>query len=333
MPPKEPLKPVIHGRIDRGDYTVEKVFFASMPGHYVSGNLYRPAKVKGKVPGVLCPHGHWKNGRFYDAGNKEAESQIGQGAEKTMAGARLPAAGPHGRAGAARLRRVPLRHGRRRRQPADQTRLGLRRRRGRIAVAKRDGPADLEFDPRPRFHLVASRRRSEADRRHRSQRRRDADVYFVRDRSAAGRRLSGRDGLDQHAGGLRLRDGRPLADWDQQRGHRRRVRPQAAGDERRPRLDDRPRTQGPARTEAGLFALRPGRRRLRQGLSAVRPQLQPRLAATDVRVVQRAPQTRSQVADRRTGFLAASLRRNCRCSMPNIRGRPTRWRPPSCEKR
>ena len=34
--------PVIHGKIDRDDYTIEKVFFASMPGHYVSGNLYRP---------------------------------------------------------------------------------------------------------------------------------------------------------------------------------------------------------------------------------------------------------------------------------------------------
>jgi dienelactone hydrolase len=90
MPPKEPLKPVIHGKIDRGDYTVEKVFFASLPGHYVSGNLYRPKNVKGKVPGVLCPHGHWKNGRFYDAGEKEAQSQLSQGAEKTMAGARYP---------------------------------------------------------------------------------------------------------------------------------------------------------------------------------------------------------------------------------------------------
>src|SRR4051812_36002879 len=45
MPEKTPLDPVIHGAIDRGDYTVEKVFFASLPGHYVSGNLYRP---KGK---------------------------------------------------------------------------------------------------------------------------------------------------------------------------------------------------------------------------------------------------------------------------------------------
>jgi dienelactone hydrolase len=90
MPPKEPLKPVIHGRIDRGDYTVEKVFFASLPGHYVSGNLYRPKKISGKIPGVLCPHGHWKNGRFYDAGEKEARDQLRQGAEETIAGARYP---------------------------------------------------------------------------------------------------------------------------------------------------------------------------------------------------------------------------------------------------
>jgi hypothetical protein len=90
MPPKEPLKPVIHGRIDRGDYTVEKVFFASQPGHYVSGNLYRPAKIKGKIPGVLCPHGHWKDGRFYDAGEKEARAQLSQGAEETIVGARYP---------------------------------------------------------------------------------------------------------------------------------------------------------------------------------------------------------------------------------------------------
>mgnify|MGYP000259351827 CR=1 FL=1 len=31
MPPKTLLKPTIHGKIDRGDYTVEKVFFASHP--------------------------------------------------------------------------------------------------------------------------------------------------------------------------------------------------------------------------------------------------------------------------------------------------------------
>ncbi|HEX5273188.1 MAG TPA: hypothetical protein VFW33_21980, partial [Gemmataceae bacterium] len=90
LPPKTPLNPVIHGKIDRDDYTIEKVFFASYPGHYVSGNLYRPKGKTGKVPGVLCPHGHWANGRFYDAGEKVAREQIAQKAETTMEGARYP---------------------------------------------------------------------------------------------------------------------------------------------------------------------------------------------------------------------------------------------------
>src|SRR5581483_11134903 len=90
MPEKVPLKPVIHGKIDRDEYTIEKVFFASYPGHYVCGNLYRPKGKIGKLPGVLCPHGHWANGRFFDAGEKEAARQIAQGGEQTMAGARHP---------------------------------------------------------------------------------------------------------------------------------------------------------------------------------------------------------------------------------------------------
>ncbi len=91
MPPAAPLTPVIHGKIDRDDYTIEKVFFESHPGHFVSGNLYRPKKVEGKVPGVLCPHGHWPNGRFYElAADKAQKEQIDKGAEKFMSGARYP---------------------------------------------------------------------------------------------------------------------------------------------------------------------------------------------------------------------------------------------------
>jgi hypothetical protein len=90
MLPKEPLNPVVRGKIDRGDYTVEKVYFASLPGHYVTGNLYRPTKIVGKVPGVLCPHGHWANGRFYDAGDREARKQLDQKAENNLSGARFP---------------------------------------------------------------------------------------------------------------------------------------------------------------------------------------------------------------------------------------------------
>src|SRR5262249_33945672 len=80
LPEKTPLNPTIHGKIEREGYTIEKVFFASYPGHYVTGNLYRPTGKTGKLPAVLSPHGHWANGRFYDAGEKNAEVQVKQGA-------------------------------------------------------------------------------------------------------------------------------------------------------------------------------------------------------------------------------------------------------------
>ncbi|MBO0721973.1 MAG: acetylxylan esterase, partial [Blastocatellia bacterium] len=64
MPEKHPLKPVIFGKVEREDYTVEKVYFESLPGYYVTGNLYRPRTAAGKLPAVLLPHGHWDYGRF-----------------------------------------------------------------------------------------------------------------------------------------------------------------------------------------------------------------------------------------------------------------------------
>src|SRR5688500_18777891 len=60
---KTPLKPRVYGRIERDGYTVEKVVLETLPGFYLSGNLYRPTKVEGKVPGILNPHGHWDEGR------------------------------------------------------------------------------------------------------------------------------------------------------------------------------------------------------------------------------------------------------------------------------
>ena len=60
---KTPLNPKITGKLDRGDYTIEKVVLETFPGFTLSGNLYRPAKVTGKVPAILCPHGHWSDGR------------------------------------------------------------------------------------------------------------------------------------------------------------------------------------------------------------------------------------------------------------------------------
>ena len=44
MPEKTPLNAVIHGKIDKGDYTVEKVFFASMPGRSSENTVIRTSK-------------------------------------------------------------------------------------------------------------------------------------------------------------------------------------------------------------------------------------------------------------------------------------------------
>jgi dienelactone hydrolase len=67
LPPKTPLNEKVFGRIDRHDYSVEKVYFQSYPGFYVTGNLYRPrGKGNGPFPAILNPCGHWSNGRLAD---------------------------------------------------------------------------------------------------------------------------------------------------------------------------------------------------------------------------------------------------------------------------
>jgi hypothetical protein len=90
LPERTPLNAVIHGAIDKGDYTVEKVYFESLPGFYVTGSLYRPKKANGKVPAVLSPHGHWANGRFHDAGEGAAKQQVEIKGEVDLEAARSP---------------------------------------------------------------------------------------------------------------------------------------------------------------------------------------------------------------------------------------------------
>ncbi|NDD62527.1 MAG: hypothetical protein EBZ36_00860, partial [Acidobacteria bacterium] len=83
MPERSPLNAQIYGRIDRGSYTVEKVYFESLPGFYVTGSLFRPKGLKGKAPAVLCPHGHWSYGRLE---NSHLNSTAGRAANFAMQG-------------------------------------------------------------------------------------------------------------------------------------------------------------------------------------------------------------------------------------------------------
>jgi len=65
-PRPEPVDAVIFGRVERDGYSVEKVYFESRPGLYVTGNLYRPLGGKPPYPAVANPHGHWGVGRLAD---------------------------------------------------------------------------------------------------------------------------------------------------------------------------------------------------------------------------------------------------------------------------
>lgn len=61
-PPKTNLQPQTTGTVNHTDFTVEKIQFQSMPGLYVTANLYLPKKAAGeKVPAVLYLCGHAQN--------------------------------------------------------------------------------------------------------------------------------------------------------------------------------------------------------------------------------------------------------------------------------
>jgi dienelactone hydrolase len=71
MPTRSDLKPVVTGRIEQEDFTVEKLHFQSLPRLYVTGNLYLPKRRSGKLPAVLyvCGHSVMKEGNI-SLGNK-----------------------------------------------------------------------------------------------------------------------------------------------------------------------------------------------------------------------------------------------------------------------
>ena len=63
MPPKTEMHPKVLGTLDRDGYSIDKVALETFPGFYLAGNLYRPTAPGGRRPVVLCPHGHWEEGR------------------------------------------------------------------------------------------------------------------------------------------------------------------------------------------------------------------------------------------------------------------------------
>jgi len=97
LPERTPLKAVVHGRIEREGFTVERVYFESVPGFHVTGLLFRPSadneiarKVakNGRFPAVLSPHGH--GGRLYELSDARLKEDLENGGEKFAGSGRNP---------------------------------------------------------------------------------------------------------------------------------------------------------------------------------------------------------------------------------------------------
>ncbi len=59
LPERTDLQAAVTGRTEHEEFVVEKLHFQSRPGLYVTGNLYVPRNVQGRLPAVLyvCGHG------------------------------------------------------------------------------------------------------------------------------------------------------------------------------------------------------------------------------------------------------------------------------------
>ncbi len=58
MPERTPLKPTKTGEVKGDGFVVENMHYQSLPGLYVTANLYRPTKSIGKLPSILYVCGH-----------------------------------------------------------------------------------------------------------------------------------------------------------------------------------------------------------------------------------------------------------------------------------
>lgn len=58
FPQKSPLNAQVTGIIEKEDYRIEKIIYESMPGFYVTGCLYLPARITNNAPAILNVIGH-----------------------------------------------------------------------------------------------------------------------------------------------------------------------------------------------------------------------------------------------------------------------------------
>lgn len=61
FPAKTPFNPIFTEPRKYDGYTVQNIAIETIPGVYLCGSLYKPARGKGPFPVVLCPYGHFSN--------------------------------------------------------------------------------------------------------------------------------------------------------------------------------------------------------------------------------------------------------------------------------
>ncbi len=78
LPERTPLKATVTGKVEQPGYTIEKLHFQSLPGLYVTANLYLPSPARERYPTILYQVGHYNQHRR--DGNKAAPDCLQQGA-------------------------------------------------------------------------------------------------------------------------------------------------------------------------------------------------------------------------------------------------------------
>ena len=64
LPVSPGSQPIVSNKRKMDGYTIENIAIEILPGVYINGSLYKPAIIKGKIPVILNPDGHWEKQRY-----------------------------------------------------------------------------------------------------------------------------------------------------------------------------------------------------------------------------------------------------------------------------